>query len=64
MNTANTALLRAHLKDLSLEVAKLKKAVQDGLYDPRSLVGDTILNMEASIKKLEEDINSLEEFED
>lgn len=43
------------IKALEIEINKLKDAVLDGRYDPRSLVGDTVLRMEGMVKIIKQD---------
>jgi hypothetical protein len=40
---------------LERDVAKLKKAIQDGLYGSRSIVGDAVIRMESSLARIRED---------
>ena len=41
---------------LRAQTNKLRKAIQDGVYDERSIVGDCNLRMESYIERLEEKV--------
>lgn len=36
------------------EILKLKKQVQEGIHDPRSVVGDVVLVVEGQLKQMRE----------
>lgn len=56
-----SVLARSLLNTIEAEVKKLRQAVVDGTYDPRSIVGDATLVIEAQLKELYEFFPSLEE---
>ncbi len=43
-----------NVERIDAEVAKLRLAVANGTYDPRSIVGDAILVMEAQLRQAKE----------
>ena len=46
--------LRMYTSAIRHENQKLKKAIQDGIYDPRSIVGDTFMNLEYHVNDIGE----------
>lgn len=40
------------VEDLEVNVLILWRAVQDGIYDPREIVGDVTLSMAGTLKKV------------
>ena len=52
--------LRIYADRLREQSDLLRKAIEDGVYDSRSIVGDVTLRLEASIKGLEETIAAME----
>lgn len=57
----NLPLVKNNIDRISDEVAKLRQAVIDGRYDPRSIVGDAVLVMEGQIKQALEILESRNE---
>jgi len=57
----NLPLVKNNIDRISDEVAKLRQAVVDGRYDPRSIVGDAVLIMEGQIKQALETLESRNE---
>ena len=54
-------LVDIRLARIEKEVAKLKKAVADGIFDSRSLVGDAVLVIEGQLSQIREDIPKFKE---
>jgi uncharacterized protein (UPF0335 family) len=52
------------IERIEQEVAKLHKAVVDGIYDSRSIVGDAVLVIEGQVKQLREILDVKLEFND
>lgn len=48
--------LEIYVDSIKSQTNKLRKAVQDGIYDARSIVGDSVLRMEDYTKRIEEKI--------
>lgn len=46
--------LRMYTDAIRHENQKLKKAIQDGIYDSRSIVGDTLKDLEYHVNDIEE----------
>lgn len=42
--------------NLEEQLSILRKAIEDGVYDPRSIVGDSVLRMEDALKKIKDAI--------
>ena len=53
-------LAASHLDRIADDVRKLRQAVIDGLYDPRSIVGDAVLRMEGQLRQVRELIPTIE----
>jgi hypothetical protein len=49
--TGSTAVL--YVATMREEVNKLRKAVQDGIYGTRSIVGDSVIRLEWALTELE-----------
>jgi hypothetical protein len=52
--------LRIYTDKLREQSDLLRKAIEEGVYDSRSIVGDVTLRLEASIKGLEKTITAIE----
>lgn len=54
------AQIKIGIRNLENELLKLRKAIETGIYDSRSLVGDSVLMMEISVNKIKEATANLE----
>ena len=58
---ANIVSIEINVERIESEVAKLRQAVIDGRYDPRSLVGDAVLVIDGQLKQVR---RTLEDYKD
>ena len=55
-------LIRSRLDAIKEQTDKLRNAIRDNVYDPRSIIGDANLVIEAQLRQLDELVPSLEEL--
>lgn len=46
--------LEIRIERIEREVLKLRKQIQEGIHDPRSVVGDVVLVVEGQLKQMRE----------
>ena len=52
-------LVTNNIDRIATDAAKLRQAVVDGIYDPRSIVGDAVLRIEGQLRQIREHIPPL-----
>lgn len=53
-NCDSSVLLGGRLERIEKEIEKLRKAIEDGRYNSRSLVGDAVLTIEGQLQQIRE----------
>lgn len=51
-NDSLLVVLEGRLMRIDAQIQKLRKAVQDGVYDPREIVGDVTLSLEGELRHI------------